>query len=59
MSQYLSPVVILIVMINLIFFRFAEASSRGPDSSTVSLDEIKSSVASSLDLGNSNVEQTR
>jgi hypothetical protein len=32
--------------------------ARGPDTSTVSIDEIKSSVADSLDLGNSNVEQT-
>jgi WD40 repeat protein len=58
MSRYLYPTIFLVIIISLHFFNTASAGPRGIETSTVSLDEIKSSVASSLDLGNSNVEQT-
>jgi transglutaminase-like putative cysteine protease len=58
MSRYQPVFLLLIFLTALTYFSLASTGSSGTETSTVSLDEIKSSVADSLDLGNSNVEQT-
>lgn len=56
MFRQLAVILSIIFLTSLIYL--CAASSRGPDTATVPLDEIKLAVTSSLDLGNSNVEQT-
>ena len=56
MSRSFPAIVLLILLSSLAYFSLA--SSAGPETSTRSLSEIESAVEGSLDLGNSNVEQT-
>jgi transglutaminase-like putative cysteine protease len=54
MPRYLPEIILLILSISLISF----GAAYGPETSTRSLPEIESAVVGSLDLGNSDVEQT-